>query len=186
MVNVFWLNLTATTHAVADLGNVVDAMVTAFNTRFGPDLSGNYVTTGSKATWLYASGQAIEYHGTYNLSGSHTGNEVSEAACIVVNWAINDYYRGGHPRSYLAGAPSAVTSDFRTVSPSYASTMAGHGNSWISDVNALTHGGISAVQLGTVRFASGNAWLSPPVFRAYQSCSVRLVFGTQRRRYAAY
>lgn len=182
----FWLNLTATTHAVADLKNVVDAMVTAYVTRLFPYVQTSYVQTGAKASWLYGSGTSIEYTGSYSNAGSEGGSPLNDATCFVINWSIPDYYRGGHPRTYLTGLGATIGSSGRIVNPTSQALLATAATNWISDVNALTHGGISAVALGTVRFQSGNAWLSPPVFRGYQSASVRSVMGTQRRRYSAY
>lgn len=184
-MNVFWLNLTATTHVAADLNSVLTSMLTAFGTRFMPFAVVGYTATGAKATWLYASGQAVETSVTGTTNGSASGGVATDATCWVIDWAINDYYRGGHPRTYLAGLGTNMITSGRTVNTTSAASLATASNGFITDVNALTHGGISAVSLGTVRFASQNAWLSPPVFRAYQSASIRTVAGTQRRRLAA-
>jgi hypothetical protein len=73
----------------------------------------------------------------------------------------------------------------RLLNGSYQGNLATDAQGFISDVNALTHGTISAVELGTVRFASANAWLSPPVFKPYSTATVRGIVGTQRRRLAA-
>jgi hypothetical protein len=185
-VNVFWLNLTATTHVVADLKSIIDTLVGYYNTDLQPSMSSDFHQLGAKATWLYASGNAIEYAGSYNNVGGDGNSVSSDAMCSVIDWTINDYYRGGHPRTYFPGLAATHVNLGRTLVGTYASTLAAGANAFISHVNAETHGGISAVALGTVRFASGNAWLSPPVFRAYQSASVRSIVGTQRRRYAAY
>lgn len=184
-VNVLWLSLTATTHVQADLANVTDAMVAAFNTDIWSLMANDHNLTAAKATWLYASGQSIEYTGSYSHLGGLTGGSATDAACAVVDWAINDYYRGGHPRSYIAGVRATDIANARTLGATERTNLAAGANSFITAVNALTHGGISAVALGTVRFQSGNAWLTPPVFRAYQSASVRSILGTQRRRFAA-
>lgn len=185
-VNVFWLNLTATTHVVADLKSVVDSMVASYALRFAPWISNTNAQTGAKATWLYASGAAVEYAGSYSNTGSGASNPASDATATLINWSISDYYRGGHPRTYLPGTPSNHITTGRIVDASFQSSVATAANNFLSDVNALTHGGISAVALGTVRFASNNSWLSPPVFRAYNAASVRAILGTQRRRLAAY
>ena len=185
-VNVFWLNITATTHVVADLKSVVDSMAAAWASRFGGNLNTTFAQTGAKATWLYASGNSIEYTGSYSNTGSAGGSAMADNLCQVINWSISDYYRGGHPRTYIPGCSTVFTTNGRNLTATVATNLASNAGAFITDVNALTHGGISAVALGTVRFASGNAWLSPPVFRAYQGASARSVLGTQRRRLAAY
>jgi hypothetical protein len=185
-VNVFWLNITATTHVAADLKSIVDSMVAAYATDMLAISSGNLVQNAAKASWLYASNQVLEYTGGYSNTGALTGTIGSDAMCAVVNWSITDYYRGGHPRTYVPGIRENDIVNGRTLASGSRTTLATGATNFLSAVNALTHGGISAVALGTVRFASGNAWLSPPQFKAYQAASVRSVFGTQRRRYAAY
>jgi len=160
-------------------------MVAAYATRIVSQMSSNYEQTGVKASWLYAAGNSLEYAASYANIGGIASAEASDAVCAVINWSITDFYRGGHPRTYMAGLPSSKITNGRTVLAAFAATLATAAGNFITDVNALTHGGISAVSLGTVRFASGNAWLSPPVFRAYQAASVRSILGTQRRRYAA-
>lgn len=184
-VNVFWLNLTSTTHVAADLKSIVDSMVAAYATRFVALMSSNYEQTGVKASWLYAAGNSLEYASSYANVGGIASAEASDAVCAVVNWSITDFYRGGHPRTYLAGLPQSKITNGRTVLVAHATTLATAAGNFITDCNALTHGGISAAALGTVRFASGNAWLSPPVFRGYGGATVRSILGTQRRRYGA-
>lgn len=183
-VNIFWLDLTATSHVIADLKSVIDSMVASYATRLLPQVSSPYVQTGAKASWLYASGQSLEYVNSYNNAGTGTGTYATDATCTVIDWGISDYYRGGHPRTYLPGTLDAQLLLGRNLSSTYQSNVATGAAGFITDVNALTHGGITAVALGTVRFASGNAWLSPPVFRPYISAACRPVVGTQRRRYS--
>lgn len=184
-MNVFWINITATTHVVADLKSVVDSMVASYATNMMGQTAGSFHQTQAKASWLYASGQVLEYTGSYSNTGTGGTALGTDAACYVVNWSITDYYRGGHPRTYVPGVVGSNCTNGRSLTGGAQSNVANNATTWMNAVNALTHGGISAVALGTVRFASGNAWLSPPVFRAYQSASCRPVLGTQRRRYAA-
>lgn len=183
-VNVFWLNLTATTHVSADLASVVNTLVNSYSLRFAPYIDNAYIFTNVKASWLYASGNVIEYSETLSAGGTGGTGISTDATCTLINWAISDYYRGGHPRTYLPGVPSAKITNGRNLDATYASNVAAAANGYLSDVNAATHGGISATALGTVRFASGNAWLSPPVFRAYNGASVNPIISTQRRRLA--
>lgn len=184
-MNVHWLSLTATTHVAADLKSVIDGVVDQYAAAFVSQMSSNYEQTGVKASWLYAAGNSLEYAASYANVGGIASAEATDAACAVINWSITDFYRGGHPRTYMPGVPQSKITNGRTLLAAYASSLATQGVNYITGVNAITHGGISAVTLGTVRFASGNAWLSPPVFRAYQSATVRSILGTQRRRYGA-
>jgi hypothetical protein len=160
-------------------------VVAEYAAAFVTQQSSNYIQTGVKASWLYASGQSLEYAASYSNIGGIAGAEATDATCAVINWSITDFYRGGHPRTYLAGIPQSKITNGRTLLTAYAASLATQGINFLTGINALTHGGISATALGTVRFASGNAWLSPPVFRPYQSATVRSILGTQRRRLGA-
>lgn len=181
-MNILWLNLTATTHSAADLATVLDGLVTAYATRFAGFIPTGFNTEEAKVSWLYASGQSLEVDHVYTHAGS-AGTPVDYmGASKVINWHIADFYRGGKPRTYLPGVAVPESSDGRTVVAGTRSALATAAVNFMNDVNALTAGGISAVTLGTVRFESGNAWLSPPVFRAYTGATVRSVLGTQRRR----
>jgi hypothetical protein len=179
---VFWLNLTATTHVAADLGSIVDSLVASYNTNFFAHLSSECTLTQSKASWLYASNAVVEYTGAYSDVGGGAATNATDAPAALINWGISDFYRGGHPRTYLPGVPSAQVQNANFVSTTLLSQLNTGAAAFLTAVNALTHGGISATALGTVRFASGNAWLSPPVFRAYGSGSCRSRLAIQKRR----
>lgn len=56
------------------------------------------------------------------------------AACVMVNFRINARYRGGHPRTYLPGAPAGNTLDGDNWT---ASTVTAFSNGWIAMVNAI-------------------------------------------------
>src|ERR1700758_259619 len=83
-VNVFWLNITATTHVAADLKNIIDAMVASYATNLVGLMSSVYAQTGAKATWLYASGNALEYTGSYANPGTGSATAVSDSTCSVI------------------------------------------------------------------------------------------------------
>lgn len=181
-VNVFWLNLTATTHVAADLKSIIDSMVASYASRFSRDFSSQASQTGAKASWLYASNAVLEYTGAYSNPGTGGASNATDAVCALIDWSISDYYRGGHPRTYLPPIMNTGLSGSNFLDATRLSNLTADVTGFLNDVNALTHGGISAVALGTVRFASGNAWLSPPVFKPYLSGAPRSRVGIQRRR----
>lgn len=181
-VNVLWLNLTSTTHVAADIKSVVDSMLAAYVTRFGAYISSECTIAQASASWLYASNTVLEYTGTNANAPTGAATNVTDAVSAMINWSITDYYRGGHPRTYLPGVPSAQIANANFLNSTYRTNVNTAASNFLTDVNALTHGGISAVALGTVRFASGNAWLSPPVFKAYQAAGVRSRVAIQKRR----
>lgn len=185
-VNVLWLNLTlAGSATIDDLKAVIDGMATAWATDMAPELSNVTELTASKGVWLYAAGEQLTYEGSYSHAGGDTGTPLDNAACAVIDWAISDYYRGGHPRSYVPGAETSWLTNGAQLDPTRRSNLATAANNWRNAINALVSGNITGVELGTVRFQSADAWLVPPVFRPYTSASCRGTLGIQRRRLGA-
>ncbi len=181
--NVFYLNLTDDgTQTSADLKTVIDALMTSYNTNIVPRHCTTISVTDVKATWITGTSTALEYENSVNYTGALTTDVNDASACIVVNWAINQYYRGGHPRTYHASIQTAQITNGSQVSSGVQTSTASAYNAWLTAVNALTATHISAVALGTVSFARGGNWRSPPVFYGYKGVSVRNFLGTQRRR----
>jgi hypothetical protein len=181
--NVLWLQIAESGGALsADLQSVANSIHGDFETDVCPQLSSSWGTVQTTLNWIYSAGQSIEVVAVGSTVGSLGVAPENAATCAVVDWLIGRYYRGGHPRSYLAGIPSADITNGSQVSSGYASSLAGVCNTWRTAVNALTHGNITAVTLGTVSFANGNAWRTPPIFEAYTGQKVRLYLGSQRRR----
>lgn len=185
-VNILWLKLTdGGTPVVNDLASVIDSFAAAWNTDLCAQMTDATTTEQFKAVWTPSVGSEIVYTKATAFAGS-IGSEVNDRSiCAVIDWQIGDYYRGGHPRTYLAGLPNAYVVNGSTLNATYRSALATAANSFRNAVNALTHGDITEVELGTVRFASAHAWLTPPVFRPYQSVGVRNYIGSMRRRIGA-
>lgn len=181
-INVLWLKLTSAAPAAADLAFEIDAMVAAYFARFTAFISTGSTITEAHATWITGVGQQLSVDHVYSdacTGGTGIDNFSSSA---VINWQITDFYRGGKPRSYLPGVPQSGVTDGRTLTTTMRANLAAAALNFMNDVNALSHGGITAVQLGTVRFQAAKVWLTPPVFRPYTGTGVRSQLGTQRRR----
>lgn len=181
---VFYLKLTDDgTQLSADLGTIIDGVLADFNTNLVPQLVTTITVTDAKAVWITGTGTAFEYQKSVNYVGTKSGTDVADnSLAVVVNWAINQYYRGGHPRSYVPGATTTSIQNGSQVTGAFQSALAAAASAWMTAVNARTAGHITAVKLGTVSFARGNAWRVPPVFYEYKGAGVRNFIGTQRRR----
>jgi hypothetical protein len=170
------------TKTAADLKTVIDAYVAAFFLRMKASMSASVTLNDVKAVWITSVGNEIAYENSVNdvmTGGTMVGNV---STCIVLNWAIGAYYRGGHPRTYLPGVVLASTTNNNALTSAYQASIAAAAALWLSDTNALTATHILTVKLGTVSFQTLKAWRTPPIFRAYTSASVRAIMGTQRRR----
>lgn len=181
--NVVYLKLTDDgTETSADLKTVVDIVNAAYATRFKPFMAATLTITDVKATWILAGGGALEYENSVSIAGTAAGALVADNCCYVINWAINQYYRGGHPRTYLPGLVVGNATGGNQITTAAQAALATAAANWITDCNAATGVHVSATALGTVSFARGNAWRTPPVFYGYKAASVRNIIGTQRRR----
>jgi hypothetical protein len=181
--NVFWLNLVSSTPVVADLNSIIDSVLASYNTRFGALMSvdvGGTIT--AVASWTTAPGIGIETVRTHALVPTGTATVPDAAACHVVNWTIASRYRGGHPRTYFPGVQSGHVTNGHLLDSAVLANWATAAAGYLADLNALTHGAITSTTLGTVSFASHNAWRVPPIFDAYLGAGVRSILGTQRRR----
>lgn len=181
--NIFYLNMpTDGTYASADLKSVIDAVMTSWATNVKPQHSTSVTTQNAQAVWITGAGTALEYTATVSQVGTNGTAVQDNSASAVVNWAINQYYRGGHPRTYVPAPPAGNISNGNVLTGAFQTALATAFNSWMTAVNALTATHVTSTTLGTVSFARGNVWRSPPVFYKYQNASVRNYLGTQRRR----
>lgn len=182
--NVFYLDLSSGgTYASADLQSIVNSVMASYNTNIVPQFASTVVVQDAHAVWITGSGTALEYDDSVNFTGSLSGTDVADnSLACVINWSINQYYRGGHPRTYHTSNVTTGMVSGSEITSAHQSALATAYNAWMNAVNALTHGAITTTTLGTVSFARGNNWRTPPVFYAYRGASVRLFIGTQRRR----
>jgi hypothetical protein len=170
------------TKTAADLKTVTDAYLAAFFLRMKASMGAVVTITDVKSVWITSVGNELAYEAS--VSDICTGGTAVDnvASAIVLNWAIGAYYRGGHPRTYLPGVIQTNVTNGNALTSAYQASIAAAAVLWLADTNALTGVHVLTTKLGTVSFATGLAWRSPPIFRAYTSASVRNIMGTQRRR----
>jgi len=180
---VLWLLLTSSSPSAADLTALLALINSAYGTRVKPALGNDMTMSLMQGVWLHAAGsEIVGTNATPQTGGIGEASVNSSAACFIISNHISSYYRGGHPRTYLPGVRASSVTNGSAIAAAILSTLTSGWNSFRTDVNAMTTGAITAVQLGTVRFQSGNAWLTPPVFRPFINSTIRGTLGTQRRR----
>lgn len=183
---IMWLKVTASTRSGADLATLLTAVRGVWFNR----LAGQMVPTCSmnevKGVWIIPGGGEIVGSNTTAAPGSAAGPALPNlATCAVVNWRIDQYYRGGKPRTYLPGLASSFTTDFVHLTTAQLAAYQTAAGGFLQDMNALTAGAITNVKLGTVSFVQKKDWRNPPVFFPYNGSSIRSVLGTQRKRLLA-
>lgn len=183
MVNRFWLNATPSgTPTAAQVLALSDAVAASFRTRFGAQLNTNWHQTAQRTVMYVSSTLEIGVDGSDAGSGSDAGTTDSPQLCYLINWSIAGTYRGGHPRTYLAGTTVGGTQGDGTINTTKRANLTTAAGNFLTDVNALSPTGFSAVQLGTIRFFRGHTALSPPVFEPFLSGACHPRVATQRRR----
>lgn len=180
---VLWLSLTAASRSVTDLAAIITSLEASWNTRFTPRFPATVLKTLVAAVWKTpGGGELVTTNGT-SRTGSNGGGTINNVAvAVVLDWHIDQYYRGGKPRTYM---PSVITTDATDgvhLTSAAQTSWATAAEGFRSDVNALSSGGITAVKLGTVSFQRAHEWRVPPVFYPYNSVTIRPTMGIQRRR----
>lgn len=181
--NIFYLQLTGSAVTVNDLTALATAIATAWNTNVAPTACSEVTLSQVQVIFIPSVGNELvgSWSGTH--AGTAAGASIPDAAaCAVIDWAIGAYYRGGHPHTQAPGVPLSTVTSGSIISSTQRAALATGWNAFRNAVNAITETSISAVVMGTLSFASANAWRSTPVFRNYSSCTVRNVLGSVRRR----
>lgn len=130
-----------------------------------------------------ADGAEATFVPTAPTAGS-SGNTSLPANCaLVVSWKEASSYRGGHPRSYLAGIPTDATVDPQHVSAAYATAIQTGANEFQATPSTIIDvEGFSIPQLVVVHFIRGLTALAPPEVRPILSALVNARLDSQRRR----
>ncbi len=110
-------------------------------------------------------------------------------AAVVVSWRVRSLWKGGKPRSYLAGIAEGSVSDGRTILTSDLNVLKTDVAFYLNGVRGLVSGALTCNYLTCLRrFADGGSeekpkvYLNPPVHVEVVGGIVRPVLGSQRRR----
>lgn len=137
----------------------------------------------TKCTFVY-------HDGGFLLEGAHIGSEdggaigegVNTQVAVVVSWRIAEHYRGGKPRSYLAGAPYEGLDTYSSWSDDFVTTVSAHAVDFIAAMNAIDGNGFDVILIGVMHFFRAGAALDPPEFSPFITGAVQKRVCTQRRR----
>lgn len=182
--NIFWCLLTTSgTPTQSDLDTWLTSASTAFKNRFSAQQQTGVSYTQAQANLFLPGGLSLP--SIVAMTGAGTGTNVATdpASCsAVISWQTGVYWRGGKPRTYIAGPPAGNRDDKNSLSSGGVTTYLSAGGAFRTDINALTTGAITGTSLGFVSFRSANADRTPPVFFAFSGVKVHPRLGTQRRR----
>jgi len=183
---IMWLQLTASARNATDLAAILTTINTAWGAQWKPLQPGTCVLNSIQGIWKTpGGGEIVATNGTTQTGSSGDTVVMNIATAPVVNWHIDQYYRGGKPRSYMPAPRSSHVTDAVHLTAAGLTAYGSAAAAFLTAVNAAASGSISATRLGTVSFARANAWRVPPVFYPYTSASIRSTLGIQRRRLLA-
>jgi len=183
---VLWAQLTNVgARQQADLDSIVQTIANAWGTNLAVQAGTQYAGNTLTAEWITGAGSQLNSVMTHADVPSAAVSSPDVATCVVIDWITGQRYRGGHPRTYFPSIATTSIQNGSQVTAAQRTATVAAALAFRTAVNAATHGNISTVTLGTVRFQSAGAWLSPPTFVAYNGAKVRTILGTQRRRLGA-
>jgi len=162
-----------------DLGTVLTALKTSFETRFLPLIQSNYHETGLRGLDLTNTTGAditLPMSGTGGKSNFSSNN----AAACCVSWKTAAHYRGGHGRMYLVAGDASGILTGNTFESVYLSAMNTAANGFLNDIKVISM--TPAVTPVLVRRTSNGVPLIPPLTYEITSAVVDSRVDTQRRR----
>lgn len=182
--NVFWCTLGGgTTASQAGFDEWNRAFHDAYYNSWKDSLSQSTVITSTQAVLFQATNQVLHTQYASTNGGLVSAPFVEDAAaCTIVSWTSNAYWRGGKPRTYLPGVQQAYNSGNSALTIAGDTWYTDHGNTFHTAVNAIAATGITNTQHGFVHFFSAGVLLTPGVFYPITGATVHPRFGTQRRR----
>jgi hypothetical protein len=182
-VMVFYLQLVFGTVTVADLTTIANAIDAAWSANLKSQQASTTVMTNITIVFVPSVGNEVTYTGSYTETGTNAGTRIDDvSSTAVVQWKISAYYRGGHPRSYFAGLATTHVNNGSDLDATETTGLASSFTAFKTAINAITSANVTSVVMGTLSFASANAWRVTPIFRPFTSVSINPKLGSQRRR----
>lgn len=183
--NVMWLYLTGSGEiTVPNLNDLAAACSGAYIDNFGPYLSSALSLDDTQVVLYAGGGDVFEGHAVSGGSGSATGGDLPANVAMCITWQIAPHYRGGHPRTYLAGMVDGHQLDATTWQGASVSALSSAAAAFHTDLEAISGvgSGITDVEHGVASFVRDGAWRTPPVFYRIVTGFVDTRIDTQRRR----
>jgi len=182
--NVFHAQLT-TSSAITQTD--LDTWTTSFQAQYKTSFSGHQVANATyilaKAVLYTPGGGQLTSAVAMTGAGVEAGTAVADdSVAKVVSWLSTVYWRGGKPRTYLPGCPTADVLNNVQLTAASVSALATSAGAFRTAINVLAPGTITGTKLGFVSFRTGNADRVPAVFYEYTGARVHPRLGTQRRR----
>lgn len=170
----------------ADLLTAATDFLTIWVSRFPFELGGDQFTTGCTAKDIGVVNGGDATHVITPVQGGIGGGDFPANVALVVSWSEFLSYKGGHPRTYLAGIPRTAGLNPQQVAPAYATNVQTTANAFLADLAGHTWPTAwGAGELVVVHYRLNGAALTPPEPRPITGALVNQRFDSQRRRLGA-
>lgn len=185
VTNVYHIGFSTTGPYVgADLQAAAQEVATVWAAHFSPVLGGDQFLTHVVAKDLsVVDGSEATFVEPSPVQGGTGGGDMSANVSLVVSWKESLSYKGGHPRSYLAGIPRSGIADPQHVSGAYATSVQSAANAFIAGIAAGTFPvAMGSGQLAVVHYRINKVVQTPPLVKPILSATVNTRLDSQRRR----
>lgn len=183
IVNVFhYTKVTPVTpFTQAEIDNLASVFRTSFSTAFMPNLNVALILGVVTATDL-SSDIGVVGSSTGSTAGGNAGNPHPANVALCVTWRINRHYRGGHPRSYLAGTNSTHAQTVNTWAGTTVTNFTTAATTFRTSVNAWTGTTGATGALVAVHRKKDNVDYATPLISVITGATVGPRIDSQRRR----
>lgn len=181
IVNVFWTKVDPSVDVPVALDALAENVYGDFSAYLSP-LQCNVLSLVSCKALYY--GPVGEYSGEYvhTTAGTKSTTALPNDVAAVASWHIARTYRGGHPRTYLAGLPvSDLTSSIEFSAGALADYL-GAFQDFRTGMNAQSSDDFDTVTLGTMSRSAGGVPRVDTLFEPYTSVAIQPRVCSQRRR----
>lgn len=190
--NVMHIKTPATGYPTSDPAKLLDLANFLMNTLTGStplaaNISSNWTLNGITASDL--GGTTASATSTVSaLPGTNATAPLPPQVAVCLSWQVAESYRGGKPRTYLPGIPTAglLTTGSSQLSAAYAAALESAAVTFRGLIAGHTPSGASGpLALGAVSYYHGHAVRPTPVFFTFIDVKVHERLDSQRRRSGA-
>jgi hypothetical protein len=128
-------------------------------------------------------GDGIEAPNFSSVQGGGGSGALPPSCAVCLTWKASIAWRGGHPRTYLPGIPSAQRGSAAGAGllSAFTINVRNDANAYLAEMQSNTIGGAHALP-GFVSYFTGYAFRPVPLFFPFNTCVVHDRIDSQRRR----
>lgn len=181
--------------SIVDCNNWALAVTNSWVSNIAPLVVGAFVLNEVTVTDLTSATGSVGFD-IANHAGTNAGTATAAGVAMVMKLQIARRYRGGHPRVYIAGLPTADVTSENLWTTATINTWEAAWQLLMTATQAFSSAGVQATAICNVSYVSGHTWVQDskgnwhrePVYRTspltdnVQAYVVNPIVASQRRR----